>query len=162
VSQHLTINQIANLISYVNKGLYESVFEIPDQATREIPFSTRVVVPVIQEIVKSTKKNGLYVRGEGGHPVKSIYEAEMEFKPDITIGFHNDLHIAFEVKIIRPGDPSGSFSKAIGQALAYRSLGSFDASFALLFDVRDHAPLRHSGIKASVEEASDNVFVFVW
>lgn len=162
MSQHLNGTQIANLISYVNIGLSESVFEIPDQGTREIPFSTRVVVPAIQEIVKSVRKTGLYVRGEGAHPVKSIYEAEMEFKPDITIGFHNDLHIAFEVKIIRTGDPSGSFSKAIGQALAYRSLGSFDAAFALLFDVRDHAPLRHSRIKASVEEASDNVFVFVW
>jgi hypothetical protein len=162
VSQHLTEIQISNLISFVRTRLSESIFEIPDNASREIPFSTRVVVPAIQEIVKSTKKSGLYVRGEGAHPVKSIYEAEMEFKPDVTIGFHNDLHIAFEVKIIRPGDPSGSFSKALGQALAYRSLGNFDASFALLFDVRKHAPLRGSEIRAAIEEIADNVFVLVW
>ena len=158
----MTEIQISNLISLVRTRLLESIFEIPDNDSREIPFSTRVVVPAIQEIVKSTMKSGLYVRGEGAHPVKSIYEAEMEFKPDVTIGFHNDLHIAFEVKIIRPGDPSGSFSKAIGQALAYRSLGNFDASFALLFDVRKHAPLRNSDIRAAIEEIADNVFVLVW
>jgi hypothetical protein len=50
----------------------------------------------------------------------------------------------------------------VGQALVYRSLGNFDASFALLFDVRKHAPLRGSNIKAAIEEIADNVFVLVW
>lgn len=136
--------------------------EIPKVETREVPFSARAVVPAIKKVVQETRKTGLYVRGEGIHPVKSIYEAEMEFKPDITIGYHNDLHIAFEVKIIRPGDPSGSFSKAIGQALAYRSLGKFDASFALIFDVRRHSPLRASKINKSIEEVANNVFLYIW
>jgi hypothetical protein len=162
MSQKLDSNQINRLVEICKVRVSEMEFELPVSTSHEISLSSNQIVPAIQDMVAKIGKPGLHVRGEGTQPVKTIFEANMEFKPDASIGYHNDLHIAFEVKIIRPSDPSGSFTKAIGQAMTYVSLGSYDASFVLLFDTRDKSPLRHSRVKDSFENLRENLFVFIW
>jgi hypothetical protein len=162
MSQKLNSNQIHRLVEICKERVSEMEFELPVSTSHEIALSSNQIIPAIQDMVLKIGKPGLHVRGEGAQPVKTIFEASMEFKPDASIGYHNDLHIAFEVKIIRPSDPSGSFTKAIGQAMTYVSLGSYDASFVLLFDTRNQSPLRHSRVKESFESQRDNLFVFIW
>jgi hypothetical protein len=162
MSQKLDSDQIHRLVQFCKDRVSEMEFELPVSRSHEIALSSNQIIPAIQDMVSRIGKPGLHVRGEGTQPVKTIFEANMEFKPDASIGYHNDLHIAFEVKIIRPSDPSGSFTKAIGQAMTYVSLGSYDASFVLLFDTRDKSPLRNSRVKDSFENLSENLFVFIW
>jgi hypothetical protein len=162
MSQKLDSVQIHRLIQLCNDRVSEMEFELPISTSHEITLSANQIVPAIQEMVSRIGKPGLHVRGEGTQPVKTIFEANMEFKPDASIGYHNDLHIAFEVKIIRPSDPSGSFTKAIGQAMTYVSLGTYDASFVLLFDTREKSPLRQSRVKDSFDNLHKNLFVYIW
>ena len=162
MSERLSPKQVVNLINFVGDELTTSSFDLPNLFTKEISFTSNVVLPVVKGIVKKANKPGLYVRGDGSHPVKSIHHANLEFKPDISIGFHNDLHLAFEVKIIRNSDPSGSFAKAIGQGLTYRTIGGFDASFVLIFDLRRSAPLLSAPTKSLIESEIKNLFLYVW
>lgn len=162
MSAQLSKVQVSNLITFIRDGLSSLELEPPSSLNREVTFTGNVVLPAIKKLVKDADKTGLYVRGDGSHPVKSIHHANLEFKPDISIGFHNDLHIAFEVKIIRNSDPSGSFAKALGQGITYRTVGGYDACFVLIFDTRKSAPLATSPIKSLIEEEIENLFLFVW
>jgi hypothetical protein len=162
MSEKLTQGQTNKLIDIVVSGVSKLEVEMPAGSTKEIPYTSQHLVPAIKGIVADINKPGLYVRGEGAQPVKSIYKAEMEFKPDISIGFHHNLYIAFEVKIIRPGDPSGSFSKAIGQGITYLALGDYEASIVLLFDTRKKAPIRTTKITSEIENRISNLFIFTW
>lgn len=162
MSYHLTKNESDKLSNYVTRKLSEVDFEVPEETAREVVITASQIVPELKKIIDSVGKTGLYVRGEGAQPVRIIHAAGMQYKPDAAIEFYNQSIIAFEVKLIRSGDPSGSFSKAIGQALTYLALGNYETVVLLLFDTRKRSPLRKESLVAQVEKLVPNLKIFVW
>ncbi len=158
----LSNEQIKRMVHFVSNELSKVIIDTPNAKTKEVPFTSNQIVPAIKQIVDKINQRGLYVRGEGVQPVKSIFRADMEFKPDVSIGFGNRLYIAFEVKILRAGDASGSFSKAIGQGISYLALGDYVASFVLFFDTRQRRPLRNSQVIEKLENQLENLYILVW
>lgn len=158
----LTSSETEKLTSYIARELWKVDFLPPEETSKELAFTANQVVPHLNRIINSVRKKGLYVRGEGTQPVRTIHTAGMQYKPDAAIEFYNHSIIAFEVKLIRSGDPSGSFSKAIGQALAYLGLGKYETVFVLLFDTRKRAPLRRENTPSLIENLVPNLKIYVW
>jgi hypothetical protein len=59
----------------------------------------------------------------------------MLFFPDIEIAEFAARYVAVEVKILRGAQATGSVTKALGQAVLYRSLG-FLSAFVIIVDLR--------------------------
>jgi hypothetical protein len=57
------------------------------------------------------------------------------FYPDLAVVSVYEKYLAFEVKILRDGDPGGALTRAIGQTSLYERLG-FNATFGMVFDQR--------------------------
>lgn len=128
----LSDEQLSRLISYLQKCLEELRLEYKLNTLSEKEFTAQYLFPWAQQITKELNKKGLYVRGDGGPSVQAVVWENITFFPDISIDFHANKTVAFEVKVIRDLDPSGSIAKAIGQALVY-SIGGYRHSFTLLF-----------------------------
>jgi len=101
----------------------------------EPEFTGQVLMPKIIEFVKGLRHKSLVVNGDRYSPTSSLHYAQMSFMPDIEILEFGRRLLALEVKMIRDGDPSGAFTKSLGQALIYKSLG-FDFAHVMLFDCR--------------------------
>ncbi len=103
----------------------------------ETEFTGTVLVPRVLEFVKSLRHRSLIVNGDGFSPPSSLVFARMSFVPDIEILEFGHRLLAIEVKMIRENDPTGAFTKSIGQAVVYKSLG-FEFAHVLLIDCRNH------------------------
>lgn len=118
----------------------------PEIATWKIPrsklnlpeteFTGTILVPRVLEFVKSLRHRSLVVNGDGFSPPSSLVYANMSFVPDIEILEFGHRLLAIEVKMIRDNDPTGAFTKSIGQAIVYKSLG-FEFAHVVLIDCRN-------------------------
>jgi hypothetical protein len=131
----LNPRQIENLVRLADGWVREIEVEASSLALGETVFTGEVLLPWLQNRVSSLLKPQLYVRGDGGPTVQPLIWEGMTFYPDLTVVSTHDKYLAFEVKILRDGDPGGALTKAIGQASIYARLG-FSASFGLVFDQR--------------------------
>jgi len=131
----LTPGQIQNLVKLADSWIREIEVESSALALGETAFTGQVLLPWLQNRVSALLKPQLYVRGDGGPPVQPLIWEGITFYPDLTVVSTQEKYLAFEVKIIRDGDPGGALTKAIGQTAIYTRLG-FCASFGLIFDQR--------------------------
>jgi len=131
----LNPRQIQNLVKMADSWIREIEVEASSLALGETVFTGEVLLPWLQNRVSGLLKPQLYVRGDGGPPVQHLIWEGMIFYPDLTVVSTHDKYLAFEVKILRDGDPGGALTKAIGQTSIYARLG-FSASFGLVFDQR--------------------------
>ena len=157
----LSDKQFDALIKIVQDELAQTEFPVPSASQSERKFTGAYVLPRLREIVSKTRENRIVVHGDGAHPALRMNVAGMQFCPDAEFKINGERLLAFEVKLIRPGDPSGSFAKAIGQAVSYRSLG-YDAAFVLAFDTRPRHLLTTSSLKSKIEAVTHGVYTYFW
>lgn len=113
----------------------------------EPDFTGTVLIPRVLEFVKTLRHNSLVVNGDRFSPTSSLFHAQMSFIPDIEILEFGHRLLAIEVKMIRESDSSGAFTKSLGQALVYKSLG-FEFAHVVLLDCRNK-PVQAWGSKST-------------
>jgi hypothetical protein len=131
----LSDDQIDRLITYVRNQLESWEPRKPLPGEIEENFTESVVLPFVQHLVRNVRLKSLLVNGDGGTQPNHIYHFNTSFRPDLEIVESFSRYIAFEVKLISEVDPSGSISKAFGQAVVYR-MAAHKFAFSLLFDCR--------------------------
>lgn len=104
----------------------------------ETQFTGKVLYPRVNEFVRGLGRKSLVVRSDGATAPHALVMADMVFYPDIEIVEFHSRFLAIEVKFLRDSDPSGSLSKALGQAWLYQSLG-FECAHLVLIDCRNGA-----------------------
>jgi len=85
--------------------------------------------------MQDLKIPALFLRGDGGVSPRPVPGFGTFFYPDLEISEFHSRYLAVEVKFIRDSDPSGSISKALGQALIYRAAG-IPLVYVILIDCR--------------------------
>jgi hypothetical protein len=131
----LDSRQLEKLVSIAESWIEEIEVEASSLSLGETAFTGELLLPWLQKKVSSLLKPELYVRGDGGPPVQPLIWEGITFYPDLTVVSAHEKYLAYEVKILRDGDPGGALTKAIGQTALYAELG-FRASFGLIFDQR--------------------------
>ena len=131
----LNDRQLRNLIRIAEGWVKEIEVEAISLSGGETAFTGDVLLPWLQKKVSTLLKPELYVRGDGGPPVQPLIWEGMTFYPDLVVVSAHEKYLAFEVKILRDGDPGGALTKAIGQTSLYARLG-YNATFGLIFDQR--------------------------
>jgi hypothetical protein len=131
----LNDRQLRNLIRIAEGWVKEIEVESSDLLVGETSFTGDVLLPWLQRKVSGLLKPDLYVRGDGGPPVQPLVWEGITFYPDLAVVSAYEKYLAFEVKILRDGDPGGALTKAIGQTSLYERLG-YSATFGLIFDQR--------------------------
>ena len=131
----LNPRQLQNLVRLAESWITEIEVEASALTLGETAFTGEILLPWLQKKVATLLKPELYVRGDGGPPVQPLIWEGITFYPDLTVVSAHEKYLAYEVKILRDGDPGGALTKAIGQTALYARLG-FSASFGLIFDQR--------------------------
>jgi len=131
----LSEKQLRNLIQIAEGWVKEIEVEASTLNDGEVAFTGKVLLPWLQNKVTTLHKPELYVRGDGGPPVQPLIWEGITFYPDLAVVSVYEKYLAFEVKILRDGDPGGALTRAIGQTSLYERLG-FNATFGLVFDQR--------------------------
>jgi hypothetical protein len=131
----LNERQLGNLVRISEDWVREIQVESSSLNAGETSFTAEVLLPWLQKKVSTLLKPELYVRGDGGPPVQPLIWEGITFFPDLAVVSANEKYLAYEVKILRDGDPGGALTKAIGQTALYARLG-YRASFGLIFDQR--------------------------
>jgi len=132
----LNESQLRNLIHIAESWVKEIEVEASALQDGEIVFTGKVLLPWLQKKVSTLLKPELYVRGDGGPPVQPLIWEGITFYPDLAVVTAYEKYLAFEVKILRDGDPGGALTRAIGQTSLYERLG-YMATFGLIFDQRN-------------------------
>ena len=131
----LNDRQIRNLIRISEGWIKEFQVDATDLNVSETAFTGHILLPWLQKKVSILLKPELYVRGDGGPPVQPLIWEGITFYPDLAVVSAYEKYLAYEVKILRDGDPGGALTKAIGQTALYSRLG-YSATFGLIFDQR--------------------------
>lgn len=97
-----------------------------------------VLIPQMLKFVNGLGHKSLVVTGDRFSSPTALWHAQMSFVPDMEVLNYGARLLAIEVKVIRDTDPSGAFTKSLGQAVIYRSLGFF-CSHVIVLDCRRHA-----------------------
>jgi len=123
-------------------------FFCSDVATWQIPtaqlglpepeLTGTVLIPQMLAFVQRLGHKSLIVTGDRFSSPTALWHAQMSFVPDMEVLDYGTRLLAIEVKVIRDTDPSGAFTKSLGQAVIYRSLGFF-CSHVIVLDCRRHA-----------------------
>lgn len=108
----------------------------------ETNYTGEVILPRVEDFTRNLGKDFLVVRGDGGVPPLPLTIDGLQFFPDVEIVSFTDRYISLEVKILRGGDFTGALTKALGQALIYRTLGVRE-SHVLLVDSRSTSQKIH-------------------
>lgn len=157
----LSEQQLARLLEFVDSWVAELAIprEVANKAERI--FTCEQLLPWLQGKVQELRKPELYVRGDGGPAVQSLYWQGFGFYPDLSLVMNLQKLVAFEVKFIRDGNSSNPLTKAIGQAFMYSNLG-FVSSHALVFDIRrlegNHKSLRYSETLVNTPATKVHIF----
>ena len=131
----LTSRQIGNLTSRLVADLQSTNWPKIQSTDQERSVTKHFVAPVVRETLSQLGINRLVLSSDGTRVPKPLIKFGMSFSPDLEIRFADQKCIAFEVKLLRDHDASGSLSKALGQALIYKSFG-FERSICVVFDTR--------------------------
>jgi len=158
---NLTEDQLSTLSNFLSEILESLFLDNVELTVSENEFTASHLFPWVKEKINTLKKQGLYVRGEGGPAVQPLIWQGVSFLPDISVDFFSTKAIAFEIKIIRNSDPTGSFSKAIGQTLIY-SIAGYYQSFALVFDFRNPAKSKSTVKFSNSLELTDRCKLFYY
>jgi len=138
--RNLTIHRYAQpLITELRNYATQTPIGSPGFSETEEQYTARVVRPYIDKFVKDTRSPGLVVRSDGQQQPLRVQVNGITAIPDIEIGEGREVLLAVEVKFLRDQDPSGSLTKAIGQAVLYRSLRAHQAA-VMLIDMRSNSP----------------------
>ncbi len=106
----------------------------PFKGESEVPYSARVLRPLISERLESLTIRGLALSGAGGTPTNPVGFAGRFFYPDFTVTYLRQKLHAIEVKFIRNEFNQGAIATAVGQAAIYHA-GGFPSALALLVDL---------------------------
>ena len=157
----LTSSQIEILVGKALDAIIANVIPLPDEGEKETAFTQRVILPFVTEWVKTLNVGSLHVRGDGGlNPLRVVWD-DISLFPDVTVMQFHDRLVSYEVKFLKPEDPGGSLTKAIGQTIMYERAG-FASSIGVIVDCRKiqpaHVGFRHfDSIKLS-ERATVCIF----
>lgn len=131
----LTPKQLDALSRRVTECLLRIPWRRPLAGESEPKFTGSVILPAVEGMLQSLRTPGLVLRGDGGNSPRPVSYFGVEFYPDLEIGFFDQRTLAVEVKFVRDVDPSGSISKALGQALIYQA-GGFPVVHTVLIECR--------------------------
>jgi hypothetical protein len=90
---------------------------------REPEYTARVLAPQVMEFIASLRHRSLQVRADGAQRPLPVLMHGQAFYPDIAIADIAEREVAIEVKLLSPESFSDGMTKAIGQAVTYRSGG---------------------------------------
>jgi hypothetical protein len=131
----LSTGQLAKLIELSDLWFGSLEFpSVPDDISERV-FTAKYLYPRVDEWVRSLATPSLVVRSDGSTPPRRLSLEETTFVPDLEIGEHNATYVAVEVKLLKTTNSSAAITKAIGQAVVYRSLG-FESSHVVIVDLR--------------------------
>jgi hypothetical protein len=154
----LNDRQLQNLVRIAEGWVKEIEVESTSLVGGETAFTGEILLPWLQQKVSTLLKPELYVRGDGGPPVQPLVWEGITFFPDLAVVSTFEKYLAFEVKILRDGDPGGALTKAIGQTSLYERLG-YSATFGLIFDQR--SSVRRNAIVSWKSEILEKEFSHV-
>ena len=157
----LTNSQIEILFSKALDSIITNALPLPREGEKETAFTQRVILPFVTEWVKTLNVGGLHVRGDGGlNPLKVVWDG-ISLYPDVSVMQFHDRLVSYEVKFLKPEDPGGSLTKAIGQTLMYEKAG-FASSIGVIVDCRKIQPV-HVGFRHSESiQLSDHATVCIF
>lgn len=134
-SRSLSENQLANLSKKFASRLDTLEWRSPLEGESEPTYTGSVLLPSATTLIAEVETPGLVVRADGGVAPRPVSLVDVSFYPDLEIAYFDARSLAVEVKFVRDADATGSISKAIGQALIYRS-GGFPWVHVVLVDCR--------------------------
>lgn len=105
----------------------------PKSTEGEVPYTDRVVVPVVQGFIDDLGIPGLLVGGHHTGINRPIRYLGMDFHPDLVVVEGGRRLIALEVKFLGRSGRSGALTKALGQTFIYRN-GGYATAAALVID----------------------------
>lgn len=138
----LSESEISVFFARLGEYLRTQEFLLESQNIQEREITATTVGPALKQFVSGLLIPQMMVRYDGDLASKPLLRNGMSFFPDAQVSLNLQKVLSVEVKIIRDQDPSGSLSKAIGQAIIYRELG-FECSIGLIFDFRKN---RHDSL----------------
>jgi hypothetical protein len=160
LKSELNSDQLEKVFRVVESDLKGASWPRVDPRQQERSITQHVVRPVIETTLERIGEKRLLLGSDGLKVPKPILKFGMSFSPDLEIRFFHQKCIAFEVKVLRDSDASGSLTKAIGQTLVYKNLG-FEYAICLIFDAR---PRRNSDLEEFLEQkiAKKSEFTFIY
>jgi hypothetical protein len=117
----------------VAKSFRESELEAPHPNEHEPAYTARCLVPLVRGFVQRLDIPGLVEAGEGASRVRPVPVFGLLFFPDLTVTYHRERILAFEVKFLGHGGRQNSIATALGQAYLYRE-GGYRRTGAFLID----------------------------
>ena len=103
----------------------------PLPGEKEPEYTARVLAPQVENFMERLHHPSLHLRSDGSvRPLPVMFQGQA-FYPDIAITDFNAREAAIEVKLLASSSFSDGMTKAIGQAVAYRS-GGYSRSYVLL------------------------------
>ncbi len=137
-SRSLSVKQLSRLSDHFSRLIETSEWRVPLEGESEPRYTGSVLLPAVMRMIEALDKPGLVVRADGGAPPRPLSLFNVEFYPDLELAYFDNRSLAVEVKYVRSSDPTGSISKALGQALIYRARG-FPRVHVVLIDIRFRA-----------------------
>ncbi len=107
---------------------------VPLAGEREPTYVASAIAPQINIWLRSLNLSSIHLGGEGLGPVRAGTFLGRLVLPDLTIFSHDMPVLALEAKFLRFSSLAGDASKAVGQAMLYRSSG-YPYSAILFLDV---------------------------
>lgn len=137
MSKDLSPEQSRRLSLLFSELIDNCDYDAPVSEELETSYTKRVLYPLVATWLPSLRRPELLVRADGaGNAPRALTVGSAQFHPDLEVVSAAQRLLALEVKLMRPQqNPTGSFTKAIGQAVVYRELG-FASSHALIIDCR--------------------------
>lgn len=132
---HISESKVGKIFERVLADLDSYNWPRIEQHKQERWVTKHIVRPVVLNTLLEIGEKRLILSSDGEYAPKKIIKYGMSFAPDLDITYLDQRCIAFEVKLLRDSDASGSITKALGQAIIYKELG-YENTLCLTFDCR--------------------------
>jgi len=132
---HINDSTVGKIFNRVLADLDSISWPKIDQNRQERWVTKHLVRPIVSKTLLEIGEKRLILSSDGENAPRQIIKYGMSFSPDLDITYLEQRCIAFEIKLLRDADASGSISKAIGQAIMYKELG-YQNSLCLIIDCR--------------------------
>ena len=130
----LTAPQAQRLMALLSERLRDSELEAPLPGEREPAFTARCLLGIVRASLSDLRIHGLVEGGDGGSRARPVSLCGLLFYPDLTVRYHGEPVLAFEVKYLGRAGRQSSMATGLGQAYLYRQVGYKHAG-AFLIDL---------------------------
>ena len=135
-TSELPAQEIGRLSELFGELIDRATVRAPAVGEAEPRYTGAVIRPLVQTWLETLRRPALFLRADGGVAPLPVTTGGLWFYPDLEIAAHKHRYVALEVKFVRADySASGAVTKALGQALLYKTCG-IQFAHVLLIDLR--------------------------